>query len=224
MVTSEDAERSTEVSRLNETQLAEPVWVELLREGLTFDLLGLAPGPKVDFPEIEYRFDLEARPTASGSDVLYLKPGKHLSGGKRTLPVVKGLIGLARDITNHFDDLEAVAWPAAQSAIGRRFFESVASAWLEGGPFPALGLTAFRETMDGALQSVGLSYWTGQELRIEPPLSANKTDATRLGVRLINHLVLAGRLEADDRLVAPDGRALSLRPSANGQFVRVWQD
>lgn len=223
IVGSGEAERPVASPRASVPDVAEEVWVELLREGLTFDLVGLAPGARAEFPVIEHRFDMESLPTALRFEALQLAPGQHLTGGQRSVPVLKGLIALARDITHHFDDLEAVVWPASQSAIGRRFFESVATAWLDGGPFPALGLTAFRETMDGALQSVGLAFWIGQELRIEPPLSNDKVAATRLGVRLINHLVLAGGLEKDERITAPDGRKLVLRPSGNRKFVRVWQ-
>jgi hypothetical protein len=202
----------------------EQVWVELLREGLTFDLHGLAPGAESGFPNVEYRFDLEALPSGFSFEALSLSPGQHLAGGRRSLPVVKGLLGLARDLTNHFEALEAIVWPPSQSAIGRRFFESIVTAWLEGGPFPALGLTAFRETSDGAMQSVGLDFWIGQELRLEPPLAADRIGATRLGVRIINQLVLAGALTQTEQFFAPDGRALTLRPSKNGKFIRVRQD
>ena len=207
-----------------QSDVADRNWVELLRDGLTFDLIGLAPGEACEFPTIEQRFDLEALPSGFRFEALHLFPGQHLAGGARSLPVVKGLIALARDLTHHFDNLEAVVWPASQSAIGRRFFESVATAWLDGGPFPALGLTAFRSTVDGGLQSVGLDFWIGQELRLEPPLSADRVAATRLGVRLVNHMVLAGTLENEERITAPDGRPLVLRPSGNGKFIRVWQD
>ena len=207
-----------------QSDVAEGVWVELLREGLTFDLIGLAPGPECEFPVIEHKFDLEEPPNGFRLDALHLAPGQHIAGGRRSVPVVKGLVGLARDLTHHFADLEAVVWPASNSAIGRRFFESIATAWLEGGAFPALGLTAFRETMDGGLQSVGLDFWIGQELRFEPPLAADKVTTTRLGVRLINQLVLSGRIERSERMIAPDGRALTLEPSRNGKFIRVWQD
>lgn len=140
------------------------------------------------------------------------------------MPVVKGLVGLARDLVHQFDDLLAIVWPPSASAIGRRFFESVTTAWLEGGPFPALGLTAFKETIDGAVQSQGLDFWIGQELRIEPPLSSDKVTATRLGVRLVNHLVMVGGIEGDERTVAPDGSRLIMRVSRNGRFVRVWRE
>ena len=200
------------------------VWLELLREGLVFDLCGLNPGEAVDFPQVEHLFDLPEMPGAATYDALHLAPGQHLAGGERSVPVVKGLVGLARDLVHHFDDLQAVVWPPSASAIGQRFFESVSTAWLEGGAFPALGLTAFRETIDGALQSRGLDFWIGQELRIEPPLSNDKVAATRLGVRLINQLVLVGGIDGSERIIAPDGTRLIMRASRNGKFVRVARE
>jgi len=200
------------------------IWVEMLREGLTFDLVGLAPGQASAFPQIDHRFDLESAPSEFRFEAMQLVPGQHLAGGARSVPVVKGLVALARDLTHHFDDLTALVWPASSSAIGRRFFESISTAWLEGGVFPALGLTAFRETIDGALQSVGLEFWIGQELRIEPPLSADKIAATRLGVRIINQLIIVGGLEESERIMAPDGVQLVMRPSRNRKFIRVWRE
>ena len=199
-------------------------WVELLREGLTFELAGLSPGAGKAFPPVWHRFDLDRLPTADTFEVLHLTPGHHLAGGERMMPVAKGLLGLTRDLVDHFDELAGVIWPPSMSAIGHQFFESVVTAWLEGGPFPALGLTAFRETADGALQSEGLSFWIDQEVRIEPPLAHDKVSATRLGVRLINQLVLVGGVETSERVVAPDGTNLVMRPSRNGKFVRVWRE
>lgn len=210
--------------RPNDPAHDDAIWVEVLREGLAFDLSGLAPACGSSFPQVVHRFDLEDLPKASQYDAIHLMPGHHLSGGERSMPVVKALIALARDLVHHFDDLAAVVWPPSASAIGRRFFESVTTAWLDGGPFPALGLTAFRETIDGALQSEGLSFWIDQELRIEPPISTDKVGATRMGVRLINQLVLVGGVDGSERVVALDGSRLLLRTSRNGRFIRVWRE
>ncbi|MEO1219848.1 MAG: hypothetical protein AAFY42_00670 [Pseudomonadota bacterium] len=203
---------------------SDQVWVELLRDGLTFDLAGMAPGESREFPPLWHRFDFDHMPTAEDYEVLQLTPGHHLSGGERLKPVAMNLLGLTRDLVDHFDELAGVIWPPSMSVIGHQFFESIVTAWLEGGPFPALGLTAFREAADGALQSEGLDFWVGQELRIEPPLSLDKVSATRLGVRLINQLVLVGGVETSERVVAPDGSRLVMRPSRNGKFVRVWRE
>lgn len=204
-----------------QVSLGEDVWVELLQDGLAFDLIGLAPGPEAPIPSIEHRFDLANSPSALRFEALRLAPGQHLAGAGSSMPVMRSLLSLARDFIHHFVALEAVVWEPSASVIGRRYFESVVTAWLEGGPFPALGLTAFRDTQDGALQSIGLEYWIGQELWIEPPLSLDKVEATRLGIRLINQLVIIGGLEDSERIMAPDGSQLVMRPSRNRKFVRV---
>ncbi len=200
------------------------VWLELRREGLTFDLRGLADGPSRPVPVIVHRFDFSAAAAAGGLEALSIVPGPHLEGGEHSMPVLKGMLALARDLTQHFEQLQAIFWQPSQSAIGRRYFESVITAWLEGGAFPALGLTAFNEMPDGALQSVGLRFWIGQELRIEPPLTADKVAATRLGVRLINHLVIVGGQDDSERIIAPDGTRLVMRPSRNREFIRVLRE
>lgn len=200
------------------------VWVELVRDGLSFDLDGLVPGQAAAFPDPVHRIDFAELPSRFDCEPLRLSPGHHLVGGERTMPVAKGLLGLARDLAEHFDDLHAVVWPPSQSVIGRRYFESVISAWLQGGAFPGLGLIAFNETPDGALQSQGLAFWIDQELRLEPPLSSDTIAATRLGVRLIDQLLLVGGIEESERIVAPDGSRLVLRTSRNGEFVQAWRE
>jgi hypothetical protein len=202
----------------------QPLWIELLRDGLTFDLSGFSPGAACEFPIIGSRFDCATLPAPETHEVLALLPGPHLAGGGQSQPVVRALLALARDLVLHFGDCEAVCWSPSRSVIGRRYFESIISAWLDGGAFPALGLTAFDETPEGALESVGLGFWTGQELRIEPPLSTDKVAATRLGVRLVNQLVLTGGITADERIVAPDGTRLVLRPSRQRSVISVWRE
>lgn len=204
--------------------LEDGVWLELLQDGLTFDLFGLFPGDGCPYPNCEHRFDFDQSPGALRLEALYLVPGQHLAGAANSMPVMQGLVALCRDLVNHFDDLEAIAWEPSASVIGRRYFESVSTAWLDGGPFPALGLTAFRETIDGALQSVGLDFWIGQELRIEPPIASDRVGATRLGTRLVNQLVMVGGIDQGERVVAPDGTRLTMRPSRNGKFVRVSRE
>lgn len=199
-------------------------WVELLREGLTFDLSGLAPGPASAFPDLAHRFDLPALPATADYEAVVLRPGPHLADGAASLPLMRGLLALGCEIVRQLEGVVAVGWGPAGTAIGPRFFESVTSAWLDGGPFPALGLTAFSETPDAALESVGLAFWIGQELRIEPPLSADRIAATRLGIRLVNHLVIIGGLSENDRIVAPDGTRIVLRPSRSRAVISVWRE
>jgi hypothetical protein len=199
-------------------------WIELLRDGLTFDLSGLVPGEAAHFPDLAHRFDLPAMPVSEACEAVVLRPGPHLEAGGNSQPVMRGLLAVACDLVRQFEDCIAIVWGPAGTAIGPRFFESVVSAWLDGGPFPALGLTAFVEAPDGALESIGLGFWIGQELRIEPPLSADRIAATRLGIRLVNHLVITGAPAEDDRIIAPDGTRLVLRPSRSRGVISVWRE
>ncbi len=199
-------------------------WVEMLRDGLTFDLAGLAPGPACALPVLAHRFDWDADAAARDYAALRLAPGPHLAGGAGALPVLRSMVALARDLALFFEQMAAVVWPPSGSLIGRRFFESTATAWLDGGPFPALGLTAFELAADGALETRGLALWTGQELRIEPPLAQDKVAATRLGVRLVNHLVMLGSLRGEERIIAPDGTRLVMVPALQGGLVRVQRE
>jgi hypothetical protein len=197
-------------------------WLELLLDGMTFDLTGLSPGAPVELPALEYRFDCPDDPLDGRHSALALVPGPHLSGGEASLPVVRTQAGLGAILARALNGVVAVGWAPARSLIGREFFCSTVEAWLAGGPFPALGLTAFRPTLDEGLQSVGLAYLTGQEVRLEPALAADRAAATRLAVRLVNLLVSTGPLTTPDRITGPDGGILSLAPSPNGKFVRVF--
>lgn len=210
----EDADRSQD-------PYAEKLWMELVTRGLSFDLVGISPAPGQSLAETSHHFDYAKPDTFGEHGVLELLPGAHLSGGEKSLPVLKAQFALCRDLVRYFADVEAVVWPPAQSAIGRRFFESTITAWIEGGTFPALGLAAIRETEQGGLQSVGLDYIIGQEVRVEPSLASDKVDATRLAVRLINQLVLVGRVTESELVIAPDGRRLRVEPSEDGKFVKV---
>lgn len=199
-------------------------WIELLFNGLSFDLCGLSTCDAAETPTVEHKFGLEHLPQEGQFEALLLKPGPHLIGGMRTTPVMKAMIAVARDLVQHFESIGAVVWPHSKSAIGRAFFDSISTAWVEGGPFPALGLTAFEKTSDGAIQSVGLEFWLDQELRIEPPLSSDDVACTRLGVRLINHLIILGGIDATERIVSPDGSRLLLTLSRNRKFIRVTRE
>ncbi len=221
---SADGETIASKLKIQSKAQSDSVWVELLHNGLSFDLRGLEPGEADEIPEIEHRFDLDGELGSADFEVLHVIPGQHLISGKASMPVVKGIIALARDMTHHFEDIAGVYWPPSGSVIGRRFFESISTAWLEGGAFPALGLTAFRETIDGALESVGLEFWIGQELRIEKPLSEDKVAATRLAIRLVNQLVLIGGIFEAERITGPDRTPLIMRPSRNQKFIRVWPE
>lgn len=213
------AESDTEAAVTAEHGLT---WLELLANGLTFDLVGLVPGPPNDPPPCVHGYALVAGADPIGLESITIRPGPHLAGGHTMMPVIRTLAWLGASLAS-LDGVEAVAWHPARSWTGADFFREGVLRWIEGGVFPGLGLTALALAPDGGMQSEGLSLFTGQELRIEPELMADRPSAAKIGVRLIDLLVQSGRVEAPQRITGPDGLPLRLEPSANGRFVRVWR-
>ena len=197
-------------------------WLELLANGLTFDLAGLAPGPAAEAPPCIHAYALTPDADASALEALTIRPGPHLAGGHAMAPVIRTLAWVGASLAP-LDGVEAIAWHSARSWCAPGFFREGVLRWIEGGVFPGLGLTALAVAPDGGMQSEGLAVLTGQEVRIEPELMADKATGAKIGVRLIDLLVEGGRIDAPQRLTGPDGLALRLEPSANGRFVRVWR-
>lgn len=193
-------------------------WLELLINGLTFDLRGLAGGAAAGMPAFRHKFGLDDVPDAV--EAVSLTVGPHLAGGEGMMPVVRSQLALALRLAA-LPGLVAIAWTPARSAMAAHYFKSLVSAWLEGGAFPALGLTAFTLALDGGLQSEGLSFLIGQEVRLEPELVEDGLAATKLAVRLVNELVESGAVSGRLEITGPDGAPLILEPSANSTFVRV---
>ena len=195
--------------------------IEVLRDGMSYDLVGSAPGPGIVLPTMRYRLGVPKDVIESRKVALALQPGPHLAAGARTVPVVRTMMGVAAMIAPHLPGLRALAWPPAGTLIGPEFFVSSMTAWLTGGAFPALGLTAFAADGQGWLSSEGLAYFTGQELRIAPELAEDRAAATRLGIRLVNQLVGRGRVKAREGIIGPEGDRLVLEPSADGRYVAI---
>jgi hypothetical protein len=197
------------------------IWLELLANGLTFDLVGLAPGAPAEPPPCVHAYALAANAEPVGMEALTVRPGPHLAGGHTMIPVVRSLAWVAATLAP-IGGVEAIAWHPARSWCGPDYFRQGVLRWIEGGVFPALGLTALAATADGGMHSEGLALFTGQELRIEPELMSDPAAGAKIGVRLIDYLVGAGRIDAPERIKGPDGQPLRLEPSVNGRFVRAW--
>lgn len=197
-------------------------WLELLANGLTFDLVGLAPGTAAEPPPRGHGFGLPEGFEDARMEAVTLQPGPHLAAGGAMRPVVRSLAWLAAQLTG-LPGVRAVAWHPARSWCAPSHYRDLVLRWTDGGVFPGLGLAAFVPVPDGGLQSQGLALFAGQELRLEPELAEDRTAAVKLGLRLMHWLVEHGPLEDSELLPAPDGVRLRLEPSDNGRFVRVWR-
>lgn len=195
-------------------------WVELLINGLTFDLTGLAPVAPAAAPPIAHRFGV---PTAAddAGEAIALAPGPHLAAGRAMPPVVRAAITVGLCLAK-LDGVELVCWHPARSAIGKEPFARSVAAWLGGGAFPALGLTSLYAAPEGRMCSEGLRFFIGQELCLERSDRAPSDDA-KLAMRLIDRLVDHGRL-AEPAVWRIDASAqVRLEPERAGDLIRAWR-
>jgi hypothetical protein len=197
-------------------------WLELLANGLTFDLVGLAPGPAADGPPRGQAYDLPAEIEFERLEAVALRPGPHLADGETTLPVVRALAALGASL-GALPGARAVAWHTARSWCSPGHFSETVLRWIDCGAFPAFSLAAVVPMPDGGMRSEGMALFAGQELRIEPELAEDRVADARLWMRLLHWLYEHGRLSGPEVLRGPDGERLRLEPSPNGRFIRVWK-
>lgn len=194
-------------------------WLELLTSGLTFDLNGLAPGPAAERPPYRYSLGVDQEDLHT-LEAITLVPGPHLSGGAGILPIIRTLAALGGSLSR-IEGVRAVAWHSSRCWCEPRLYRAEMERWTQGGVFPALMLTSLVMAPDGGMQSEGLALITGQELRLEPEMVGDPTEASKLAVRLVDHLVELGKVGSREIIAGPDGAPLRLDPSPNGQFVRI---
>lgn len=200
----------------------EKLWVELQRDGLTFDCSGLAPGPAEDLPVVTDWLAIPEDDRADRLRCVGLALGPHLRAGQASPPILRGLLSLAADLAEQFPDCRGVCWAASGTVIEHATFVELVHRWQEGGNFPVQLVTSFKSGLGGGIESRGLAYFTGQELRVEPGVASDDGQGVLLAMRIAGQLIYRGKLDAAEQAVAPDGRPLRLEPSPNGRFVRVW--
>lgn len=198
-------------------------WLELLASGLTFDLIGLAPGEGAVIPAANHLYGLGREVPEQAFQAIAIVPGPHLTGAAAVLPVVRVMAGLARELALRLD-AKAVCWAPAGSWMDTAYFARVVEGWLGGGAFPALGFTGVERTPDGGVQSQGLCHFAGHELRVESRRGEAAADVVKLAVRAIDHIVRHGPIESRQNLTGPSGEHLLVEPVPGGRVVRMWRE
>lgn len=192
-------------------------WLELLISGMAIDCRGLAPAPAEPRPASGAILGLGESPDG---EAISLHPGPHLADAVAMLPVVRAVAALAVELAA-LPGLLAVCWNPAQCWMAPAYFRKVIGDWLAGGPFPALGLTSLHRTAQGAMESRGLAFFTGQELQLPAAAGYTPADQARIAVRLINELVGRDALTQPVELTGPAGEPLVIAPIMAEQKLRV---
>ena len=197
-------------------------WAEVVASGVAFDLIGLEPAPPAKPVDAGHLFGLAADFDLALTELITLRPGAHLTGGENLLPVVRVMVEAGARIAGLLGAV-ALVWRPARTAIGTEQFARLVAAWLAGGAFPALGLTALVREEDGALRSEGLGFFTGQELRLAATIGSDDSYAGKIAVRLIHDLVDGGAVNRPHDFTGPNGELLHAEPGEGGRILNVWQ-
>lgn len=199
---------------------ADEGWLELLASGLTFELSGLAPRSAPALPPARFFYGLPHEATRFALEPFILSPGPHIAAGAHSLPVARVMAALAARFAG-MHGIKAVCWHPAGTWMAPDYFVRVVSAWLAGGGFPALGLTALEREADGDIRSHGLAFFIGQELWLDRDLHENAAAAIKLAVRIIDRLVGHGRLTSPVTIEDLHALPLAMTPERGGTVLRV---
>lgn len=191
---------------------------ELVVDGLTYDLMLVDMRFSSRFPDHSAALSDEI---VNGATLL-LEPGPHLASIRQSLLVARGQWRAGAWLCGLLHPVAAVTWAPARAHMPGADFAALARGWIDAGTFPANGLVAFQPALGGGLQSSGLAYFTGQEMRLEPELAREGDRAVRLALRLAETLIHRGALHEAEQFSDPGGGTIRIEPSANRKFVRVW--
>jgi hypothetical protein len=196
------------------------VWLELLANGLAFDMSGLAPGKPFGQLTDGHFLGLGKDFDPAACEAVMLRPGPHLTSGGMMVPVLRCLAWVAAQLSA-LPQLRAICWQPASTICAPDYFHDGTMRWIEGGAFPGLGLTALVPQPDGSILSEGLALFTGQELRLELGAGEDPSDGAKLALRLLHWLVENGRIDSVQSLAGPSGETLLLEPDLPRGIVRV---
>lgn len=192
--------------------------VELLHEGLTFDMGHLCPAQALHIDGLVHRVELPQDLDVDALHAVDLLPSPHLAGAGRLLPVLRVMADLLIDLTT-LPGLRAVAWCPARTVMSPAWFTEACGAWLAGGPFPALALTALHRGRDGGIASEGLAFLTGQEFALRPRPGVSVDQDARVAVRLTDWLVAHGRVDGPCDALLPGGGAVRIEPDGSDKLL-----
>lgn len=165
-------------------------WAEVLRDGLTFDLRGLAGGNPKPVPVVEHAVGLDID-HSEGLSALQICPGPHIAGAQRLLPVIRVAAALAISLAK-IGQPRAICWIPARNAVAPELFSQAVQPWFEGGPFPAIALASLQRSTDGKIGTTGLKFLIGQEFSLAGEAGTSPEQLARVAVRLVDWLVAHG--------------------------------
>lgn len=146
--------------------------------------------------------------------------GDHVAGGERVPAIVQALLGAAENLGSSLDAV-ATIWQPADIVSGFEYFSGAVTDYLAGGSFPVLALVSFKAGPDGAIDSKGLAFLSGQELHVLPA-SMDQADLMRRVVRVVHDIAVNGPMSEPARLSGIEpGEILELKPLPGSAVLKM---
>lgn len=179
---------------VNSAKFKELELVEVIVDAMPFLLSRFtAPETAQQFADERYERLFCDHPSPKDSGI-GIAPRDNITSAKHMLEVNHRLLLLGKWIGESLNATAAVWIPSRRLASFAYYLDSVEQ-YLSGGPFPALFQTSFLESKDGSLITTGLSYFSGQEIRLTAPPGYNETQITERMVRIIDDMVNHGKID-----------------------------
>lgn len=145
----------------------------------------------------------------------HIANAKHDSTVNRTFLELARIIGEALNATS-------VIWQPAKLHIGFEYFVEASDQYITGGPFPVLIQIAISESPKGTFHTSGLSYFSGQEMRLSAPATYPARQVIKRLVRIAHDIATNGKIDTPTEAQGfVPGETLSLNPSADHHIVDI---
>lgn len=145
----------------------------------------------------------------------------HIANAKHDSTINRAFLELARIIGEALD-AASVIWQPAKLHIGFEYFAEASNQYITGGPFPVLIQIAISESPDGIFQTFGLSYFSGQEMRLSAPSHYQPNQVIKRLVRIAHDIATNGKIDAPTEAQGfTPGEKLSLAPNSDFSVVDI---
>ncbi|WP_066556902.1 hypothetical protein [Croceicoccus bisphenolivorans] len=186
-------------------------------DGFAMVLSGAAPGASARTGPPQYFFDIR-NDGLEGTEAILLAPGGAANDNVSPLEMVRGLAAATLALTGAAHCI-AVGWQPASSVMNCDYFAKVAREWLDGGPFPALGLASLMVEDGDVLVSRGMDAICGQEIAIAPIAGMANADRARAAIRMIDYMANHGRIREPDTMEIDGFGLFEVNPDASGKKI-----
>ncbi len=195
--------------------------LEVMTGGMGFELIHYSAeeiSQNLSIADLEHIFCEAPEKRLAG---IGIKPGKDIGAARHSDTVNRALLKLARYVGQSVN-ARTIVWRPAGLHVGFDYFVGSTDHYISGGPFPVLSQIAISETAKGEFETSGLSYFSGQEIRITSPDGYEPNEVVKRLVRIAHDIATNGKIE---KKIETDGfvrgEKLLITPQTDGSMVEV---